>query len=94
MQSTESTNELSPIMGISKIRILETLNQHGKLVLAHISRKTGLNYSTTVKALEHLCNNGYVREEKKGNQRVFEPTFREFHVQFRTGSGIDIILII
>jgi predicted transcriptional regulator len=84
--------DLSPLTGKSKIRVLEALNHNGKMVLAHISRRTGLNYSSTVRALESLCGAGFVREYKQGSQRVFDSTFREIHIQFRKGSGIKVII--
>jgi predicted transcriptional regulator len=92
VQSIKPKKELSTITGVSKIRILQILNQHGKLVLAHVSRKTGLNYASTIKALESLCSAGFVREERHGTQRIFESTFREFHIQFKTGSGIEMTI--
>ena len=92
MQRIKTKTELFQLTAVSKIRVLDTLNQHGKLVLAQISRKTGLNHSTTIKALKHLCDAGFVNEEKEGKQRFFETTFQEFHVQFRVGSGLNMKL--
>jgi predicted transcriptional regulator len=78
------------LSGISNIRVLETLNKDGKMVLAQISRRTGLNYSSTIKALESLCEAGLVQEEKQGSQRFFDSTFRELRIHFKKYSGIEL----
>ena len=65
-----------------RIRVLEVLTESGELNISEVSRRTGLNYTSVERHLMKLKNMGLLNEKRYGKIRIFEVTFRSFHVGF------------
>jgi len=77
---------------IGILRTLTTITQHGPINISHISRKTGLNYTSVDNHVKKLTQKGLVTEQRYGAIRMIKPTFDTLTVTFKKGMNVKINL--
>ena len=77
---------------IGILRTLTAITHHGPINISHLSRKTGLNYTSVDRHVTTLTHKGLVTERRYGAIRMIRPTFETLTVTFKKGMNVKINL--
>lgn len=91
MWVVSKVSDASDLIGSrGRIRIIGILAEHGKLNIAEISRKSGMNYTDVIRHLNVLKNLGLIKEKQYVNERIFESLFKNLTICFKKGHNMMI----
>jgi len=76
-----------------RIRVLRVLAESGELNISEVSRRTGLNYTSTERHLAKLKELGLLKEKRYGKIRIFETLFRSLTIRFEKGREVSFEII-
>ncbi len=86
------TIHIEDLGSIGILRTLTAITHHGPINISHISRKTGLNYTSVDNHVKTLTQKGLVTEQRYGTIRMIKPTFDTLTVTFKRGMNVKINL--
>jgi predicted transcriptional regulator len=92
LQPQASTIHIEDLGSIGILRTLTTITHHGPINISHLSRKTGLNYTSVDRHVKKLTQKGLVTEQRYGAIRMIKLTFDTLTVTFKRGMNVKIDL--
>ena len=90
LQPQAPTIRIEDLGSIGILRTLTAITHHGPINISHISRKTGLNYTSVDRHVKKLTHKGLVTEQRYGAIRMIKPAFDTFTVTFKRGMNVKI----
>ena len=90
MLQPQTTIRIEDLGSIGILRTLTTITQHGPINISHLSRKTGLNYTSVDRHVKKLIRKGLVTERRYGAIRMIKPAFDTFTVTFKRGMNVKL----
>jgi len=75
-----------------KLRILETIYQHGPINISAVGRRCGMNYSSVDNHVKGLVEIGLIEERTYGNMgiRMLRPGYEQVNIQLKRGMKVKI----